>query len=109
MFGFLKLNKKEDKLVDVNELKEEALKEERFDDISSINDIPVNVSVVVGKTKISIENLLKLGKGSVFELDRQADEPVDILVNNKLIAKGEIVVLDEGQLGVAILQTFKAN
>lgn len=101
--------KKEDKLVDVNELKEEALKEERFDDISSINDIPVNVSVVVGKTKISIENLLKLGKGSVFELDRQADEPVDILVNNKLIAKGEIVVLDEGQLGVAILQTFKAN
>ena len=101
--------KKEDKLVDVNELKEEALKEERFDDISSINDIPVNVSVVVGKTKVSIENLLKLGKGSVFELDRQADEPVDILVNNKLIAKGEIVVLDEGQLGVAILQTFKAN
>ena len=93
----------------MNELKEEALKEERFDDISSINDIPVNVSVVVGKTKISIENLLKLGKGSVFELDRQADEPVDILVNNKLIAKGEIVVLDEGQLGVAILQTFKAN
>jgi flagellar motor switch protein FliN/FliY len=88
---------------------EDVLKEERFDDISSINEVPVNISAVLGKSRISIGRLLKLGKGAVLELDRSVGEPIDILVNNKTIAKGEVIVLDEGQLGIAITETFKAD
>jgi flagellar motor switch protein FliN/FliY len=60
-----------------------------------ILDIPVTISMEVGKTKISIRNLLKLNQGSVVELDRLAGEPLDVLVNGILIAHGEVVVVNE--------------
>jgi flagellar motor switch protein FliN/FliY len=58
-------------------------------------DIPLKVTVELGRTKKVIKDILDLSQGSIIELDKLAGEPVDILVNNKLIAKGEVVVIDE--------------
>lgn len=60
-----------------------------------ILDIPVTVAMEIGRTKISIRNLLQLNQGSVVELDRLAGEPMDVLVNNTLVAHGEVVVVNE--------------
>jgi flagellar motor switch protein FliN/FliY len=69
--------------------------------IDLIMDIPLQVTVELGRTKMPIKEILDLGPGSIVELDKLAGEPVDILVNNKLIAKGEVVVIDES-FGVRI-------
>lgn len=58
-------------------------------------DIPLKVTVELGRTQKTIKDILELSQGSIVELDKLAGEPVDILVNNKLIAKGEVVVIDE--------------
>ncbi len=58
-------------------------------------DIPVTISMEIGRTKISIRNLLQLNQGSVVELDRMAGEPMDVLVNGTLVAHGEVVVVNE--------------
>jgi flagellar motor switch protein FliN/FliY len=58
-------------------------------------DIPLKVTVELGRTQKQIKDILELSQGSIIELDKLAGEPVDILVNNKLIAKGEVVVIDE--------------
>lgn len=63
--------------------------------LDMILDIPVNMSVEIGRTRINISNLLKLNQGSVVELDRIAGEPMDIMVNGTLIAHGEVVVVNE--------------
>jgi len=63
--------------------------------IDIILDVPLDISVELGKTKKSIKEILELGPGSIIQLDRLAGEPVDLLVNGKLIAKGEVVVIDE--------------
>lgn len=60
-----------------------------------ILDVPVTISMEVGSTKISIRNLLQLNQGSVIELDRLAGEPMDVLVNKTLIARGEVVVVND--------------
>ena len=60
-----------------------------------ILDIPVTISLEIGRTKINIRNLLQLNQGSVVELDRMAGEPLDVLVNGTLIAHGEVVVVNE--------------
>ena len=72
-----------------------------------ILDIPVTISMEVGKTKISIRNLLKLNQGSVVELDRLAGEPVDVLVNGTLIAHGEVVVVNE-KYGIRLTDVISA-
>lgn len=64
-------------------------------DLDVILDIPVNISMEVGSTSITIRNLLQLNQGSVIELDRLAGEPLDVLVNGTLIAHGEVVVVNE--------------
>jgi len=64
-------------------------------DIRLIHDVPLELTVRLGKTRMSIKDILELGPGSVIELDRLAGEAVDLLVNGKLIAKGEVVVIDE--------------
>jgi flagellar motor switch protein FliN/FliY len=60
-----------------------------------ILDIPLKVSVELGRTQIIVKDLLQLGQGSVLELDKLAGEPLEILVNGKLVAKGEVVVVNE--------------
>ena len=64
-------------------------------DLSMILDIPVTLSMEIGQTRISISELLKLSKDSVIELQRMADEPMDVLVNGTLVAHGEAVVVGE--------------
>ena len=63
--------------------------------IDLIMDVPLEVTVELGRTKMQIKEILDLGAGSIVELDKLAGEPVDVLVNGKLIAKGEVVVIDE--------------
>jgi len=63
--------------------------------LDAILDVPVTLSMEIGRTKINIRNLLKLNQGSVVELDRLAGEPMDVLVNGTLIAQGEVVVVNE--------------
>ena len=72
-----------------------------------ILDIPVNLSVEIGRTKISIRNLLKLNQGSVVELNRLAGEPMDIFVNGTLIAHGEVVVVND-KFGVRLTDVISA-
>ena len=60
-----------------------------------IQDIPVTLSMEIGRSRISIESLLQLAKGSVVELDRMAGEPLDVLVNGTLVARGEVVVVND--------------
>jgi flagellar motor switch protein FliN/FliY len=79
-----------DELQDASVLTEES--KERLD---SIMDIPVTITMEVGRSQISIRNLLQLNQGSVVELERVAGEPLDVLVNGKLIAHGEVVVVND--------------
>jgi flagellar motor switch protein FliN len=65
------------------------------DDLDMILDIPVQITVELGRTRIAIKNLLQLAQGSVVELDGMAGEPMDVLVNGCLIAQGEVVVVNE--------------
>ena len=71
------------------------LNEDESRKLETILDIPVNISMEVGRSKISIRNLLQLNQGSVVELDRVAGEPLDVLINGTLIAHGEVVVVND--------------
>jgi len=78
----------------------EELKVEKKDspskkDIDFILDVPLELTVQLGMTKMLIRDLLQLGQGSVVELDKLAGEPMEILINNKLVARGEVVVVNE--------------
>ena len=66
-----------------------------FSKLKMILDVPLRVSVELGRTKMLINDLLQLGQGSVIELDKIAGEPMEILINNKLVAMGEVVVVNE--------------
>ncbi|GMR08242.1 MAG: hypothetical protein BMS9Abin26_1247 [Gammaproteobacteria bacterium] len=72
-----------------------------------ILDIPVDISMEIGRTQISIRNLLQLNQGSVVELDRLAGEPLDVLVNSTLIAHGEVVVVNE-KFGIRLTDVISA-
>ena len=76
--------------------------------LEAVYDVPVNVSVVLGKTTMQVNQLLKLGRGAVVELDRKVGEPIDILVNNRLVARGEIVVVED-RIGVTMTEIMKAD
>ena len=75
-------------------------------DLAPVFDVPVNISAVLGKATMSVAQLLKLGSGSVLELDRKVGEAIDIYVNNRLVARGEVVVVDE-RLGVTMTEIIK--
>ena len=77
-------------------------------DLEAVYDIPVQVSAVLGKATMQVSNLLKLGRGAVVELDRKVGEAIDIYVNNRLVARGEVVVVDE-RLGVTMTEIVKAD
>ncbi|MEO6339424.1 MAG: flagellar motor switch protein FliN [Caulobacteraceae bacterium] len=75
-------------------------------DLAPVFDVPVNISAVLGKSTMSVAQLLKLNAGSVLELDRKVGEAIDIYVNNRLVARGEVVVVDE-RLGVTMTEIIK--
>jgi flagellar motor switch protein FliN/FliY len=75
-------------------------------DLSTVFDVPVSISAVIGRAQLSVAQLLKLGAGSILELDRKVGEAIDIYVNNRLVARGEIVIVDE-RLGVTMTEIIK--
>ncbi|MDQ1291266.1 MAG: flagellar motor switch protein FliN [Nitrospirota bacterium] len=75
--------------------------------IDFILDIPMKVSIYVGSTKMAIRDLLQLTQGSVIELDKLAGEPMEVMVNNKLVAKGEVVVVNE-KFGIRLTDVVSA-
>jgi flagellar motor switch protein FliN/FliY len=84
----------------------EELEEKTAHDLAPVFDVPVQISAVIGKTTLSVAELLKLSQGSVLELDRKVGEAIDIYVNNRLVARGEVVVVDE-RLGVTMTEIIK--
>ncbi|MFC3120404.1 flagellar motor switch protein FliN [Agaribacter flavus] len=82
-------------LAELDELSEDVITGHDQKKLDTILDIPVTISMEVGRTNISIRNLLQLNQGSVVELDRVAGEPLDVLVNGTLIAHGEVVVIND--------------
>ena len=76
--------------------------------LEALYDIPVNITVVLGRAQIEVTDLLSLNKGDVVELDRKVGESVDILVNNRLVARGEVVLVDE-RLGITMTEIIKSN
>lgn len=85
----------------------ELATEKTASDLEAVFDVPVRVSVVLGRSKMPISNLLKLDVGTVVELDRQVGEAIDILVNDRLVARGELVLV-ENRLGVTMTEIIKA-
>jgi flagellar motor switch protein FliN/FliY len=88
---------------DVAEVEEE---EKTASDLAPVYDVPVRISAVLGKTKINVNELLALSRGSILELDRKVGEAIDIYVNNRIVARGEVVIVDE-QLGVTMTEIIK--
>ncbi len=76
--------------------------------LETVYDIAVQITVVLGKTSMQVNNLLKLGRGAVIELDKKVGEPIDIFVNNRLVARGEVVVVED-RIGVTMTEIIKAE
>jgi flagellar motor switch protein FliN/FliY len=85
----------------VNALQEEEVKQQEQYDINLILDIPLDVSVELGRVKMLVNDLLQLGQGSIIELNKAVSEPLEIYISNKLVARGEAVVM-EGQFGIRV-------
>ena len=99
---------------DLSEL-EEVLEEAREGEgrgqqkeLAAVYDIPVQVSAVLGRASMQVSQLLKLGRGAVVELDRKVGEAIDIYVNNRLMARGEVVVVED-RLGVTMTEIIKSD
>jgi len=75
-------------------------------DLAAVYDVPVNIQAVLGRAHMEVAQLLRLARGSVIELDRKVGEAIDIYVNNRLVARGEVVVVDE-RLGVTMTEIIK--
>jgi flagellar motor switch protein FliN/FliY len=80
--------------------------EKTASDLAPVFDVPVNISAVLGRAHLSVAQLLQLGQGSVLELDRKVGEAIDIYVNNRLVARGEVVVVED-RLGVTMTEIIK--
>ncbi len=77
-------------------------------DLEAILDIPVTLSIEIGRARVSIRNLLQLNQGSVVELDRLAGEPLDVMVNGTLVAHGEVVVVND-KFGIRLTDVISAQ
>lgn len=75
-------------------------------ELAPVFDVPVNIQAVLGRASLEVASLLRLTRGSVIELDRKVGEAIDIYVNNRLVARGEVVVVDE-RLGVTMTEIIK--
>ncbi len=87
---------------------EYAVGEAMASDVTAIYDIPVQISAVLGRSTMQVSQLLKLGRGAVVELDRKVGEAIDIYVNNRLVARGEVVVVED-KLGVTMTEIVKSD
>lgn len=92
----------------IPEEKEWEMGEAMANDVTAIYDIPVQISAVLGRSSMQVSQLLKLGRGAVVELDRKVGEAIDIYVNNRLVARGEVVVVED-KLGVTMTEIVKSD
>ena len=76
--------------------------------LSAVYDIPVQLAAVLGKASMPVNQLLRLGRGAVVELDRKVGEPIDIYVNNRLVARGEVLIVDD-HLGITMTEIIKGD
>ena len=79
-----------------------------LNDLDAVYGIPVEVAAVLGKAEMQVSHLLKLGRGAVIELDRKVGEAIDIYVNNRLVARGEVVVVED-RLGITMTEIIKSE
>jgi len=91
-----------------NNASQEADVKHSAQDLEAVFDVPVTVSAVLGKSSMEVSQLLKLGKGTIVELDRKVGEAIDIYVNDRLVARGEVVLVEE-RLGVTMTEIIKAG
>jgi len=77
-------------------------------DLEAVFDVPVQVSAVLGRSRMEVGDLLNLGPGAIIELDRKVGEAIDIYVNNRLVARGEVVLVED-KLGVTMTEIIKAD
>jgi flagellar motor switch protein FliN/FliY len=77
-------------------------------DLEAVFDVPVKVSAVLGQARMQVSDLLKLGQGTVLELDRKVGEAIDIYVNDRLVARGEVVLVED-RLGVTMTEIIKSD
>lgn len=89
-------------------LPEVASEDKTAGDLATVFDVPVAISAVLGRSSMSVAQLLQLTQGSVLELDRKVGEAIDIYVNNRLVARGEVVVVDD-RLGVTMTEIVKVD
>ncbi len=94
--------------IEFEEIKPSKTIETHKKDIDAIYDIPVQISAVLGKSTMQVSQLLKLGRGAVVELDRKVGEAIDIYVNNRLVARGEVIVVED-RLGVTMTEIVKSD
>lgn len=99
---------KEGENLDLAEVQDQEQKDGEAADLSAVHDVPVQVSAVLGRTTMQVNQLLKLGRGAVIELDRKIGEAVDVYVNNRLVARGEVVVVDE-HLGITMTEIIRSD
>ena len=91
------------KILDQVKAGDDSLNKLKVQNLDFILDIPLEVTVELGRTKVLVKDLLQMGQGSVIELDKLAGEPLEIIVNGKLVAKGEVVVVKE-KFGVRLTE-----
>ena len=91
-----------------NEVQTETAPKHTAQDLEAVFDVPVTVSAVLGKSGMEVSQLLKLGKGTIVELDRKVGEAIDIYVNDRLVARGEVVLVED-KLGVTMTEIIKAD
>jgi flagellar motor switch protein FliN len=91
-----------------NEAAGEATPKRSAADLEAVFDVPVTVSAVLGKSAMEVSQLLKLGKNTVVELDRKVGEAIDIYVNDRLVARGEVVLVED-RLGITMTEIIKAG
>jgi flagellar motor switch protein FliN/FliY len=77
-------------------------------DLEAVYDVPVTVQAILGKSAMEVSQLLKLGRGTVVQLDRKVGEAIDIYVNNRLVARGEVVLVED-RLGVTMTEIIKSG
>ncbi len=91
-----------------NDAPTEAAPKHSAADLEAVFDVPVTVSAVLGKSSMEVSQLLKLGKGTIVELDRKVGEAIDIYVNDRLVARGEVVLVED-RLGITMTEIIKAG
>ena len=90
------------------EMPADAAPKHNAQDLEAVFDVPVTVSAVLGKSAMEVSHLLKLGKGTIVELDRKVGEAIDIYVNDRLVARGEVVLVED-RLGVTMTEIIKSG